>query len=79
MSLTNVPTTVATASAEEPWGLDGSIILYGCIADLMLIVPLLLYVALDDSLAYAANHQTYINMIYSAYAPLGIMWLILAV
>jgi hypothetical protein len=58
------------------WGIDGSIVLYGIIADILLIVPLVMYLVIAD----AANndmrkyHQTYINMLYSAYAPLGISW-----
>jgi hypothetical protein len=58
------------------WGLDGSIILYGVLADIFLIVPLILYLVLDDANAWAQYHQTYINMIFSAYAPLGITWFI---
>ena len=67
---------VAVAGAE-PWGLDGSIIMYGIIADVCLLVPMILYLVLDDSTKYHADHQTYINMIYSAYMPIGIMWWIL--
>ena len=73
MSTTNAP----APSTIEPWDLDGSIILYGVVADVLLILPLVLYCAIDDTLLYAANHQTYINMIFSSYAPIGIMWWIL--
>lgn len=61
---------------SDLWGIDGSIVLYGIIADILLIVPLVMYLVIAD----AANndmrryHQTYINMLYSAYAPLGISW-----
>lgn len=67
---------VVTSSAVEvePWGIDGSIILYGIMCDIMMIVPLVLYLVLDDTLAYSQHHQTYINMLFSAYAPLGITW-----
>jgi len=61
---------------EELWGVDGSIIVYGIVADLLLIVPLVLYLMLDDANSWAQYHQTYINMLFSAYAPLGISWFI---
>lgn len=56
------------------WGIDGSIIVYGALCDLMLIVPIVLYLILDDANSWAQYHQTYINMLFSAYAPLGITW-----
>jgi len=42
--------------------------------DIFLIVPLVLYLTLADPSSFAQYHQTYINMIFSAYAPLGISW-----
>ena len=71
-------TGIAEAGKEEPWGIDGSIVLYGIFADIALIVPLVLYIVLPDTSAWAQYHQTYINMIFSAYAPLGITWFIVA-
>jgi len=62
---------------EEPWDLDGSIIMYGVFCDLALIIPIVLYFALEDTLSCAENHMTYINMIFSAYTPIGIIWWIL--
>jgi len=56
------------------WGIDGSIVLYGIMADILLIVPLVIYCVLNDTNSWAQYHQTYINMLYSAYAPLGISW-----
>ena len=56
------------------WGIDGSIVLYGLMCDVLLIVPLVLYLTLNDVSSYAQYHQTYINMLFSAYAPLGITW-----
>ena len=59
------------------WGIDGSIVLYGIIADILLIVPLLMYLLIADAASnneLRAHHMTYINMLYSAYAPLGISW-----
>lgn len=43
-------------------------------ANVFMIVPIVLYCVLDDTNAWGQYHQTYINMIYSAYAPLGISW-----
>ena len=34
---------------EELWGIDGSIVVYGVMADLMLLVPLILYLTLTDT------------------------------
>jgi len=70
---------MSAAEEVELWGLDGSIILYGAMADAMLIIPLVMYLVLDDTNAWAQYHQTYINMLFSAYAPLGITWWIVLV
>jgi len=69
-------TEVSTTADVELWGIDGSIIVYGIMADVLLIVPLVMYLILDDTNAWAQYHQTYINMLFSAYAPLGISWFI---
>merc|ERR1712072_597229 len=55
-------------------GVDGSIVLYGILCDVFLIVPLILYLVIEDANSWAQYHQTYINMLFSAYAPLGISW-----
>jgi hypothetical protein len=54
--------------------------LYGLFCDVALVVPLVLYMVMPivNSADKHAYHQTYINMIFSAYAPLGITWLIVA-
>lgn len=69
--------TIATATDvtdAELWGIDGSIVLYGLLCDIFLIVPLVLYLTLTDTSSFAQYHQTYVNMLFSAYAPLGITW-----
>ena len=58
--------------------IDASIILYGLFADLFMIGPLLAYLVTDDTLLYSQYHQTYINLLFSSYAPLGISWWIVA-
>jgi len=68
--------TEVSSTEVELWGIDGSIVVYGILADLMLIVPLVLYLVLEDTNSWAQYHQTYINMLFSAYAPLGISWFI---
>jgi len=68
--------TEVSSTEVELWGIDGSIILYGVMADLMLVLPLVLYLVLEDTNSWAQYHQTYINMLFSAYAPLGISWFI---
>lgn len=52
--------------------------MYGVFADIALVVPLVLYIVVSDTNSWAQYHQTYINMIFSAYAPLGITWWIVA-
>jgi hypothetical protein len=65
---------VLAGSDAELWGIDGSIVLYGLLCDIMLIVPLVIYLVQPDGSDTKEYHQTYINMLYSAYAPLGITW-----
>ena len=74
MSDANAPAPNTDATEAELWGIDGSIVLYGIMCDIMLIVPLTLYLVLEDASSFAQYHQTYINMLFSAYAPLGISW-----
>ena len=61
------------------WGIDGSIVLYGLFCDIMIVVPLVMYLVFPDALRLAQYHQTYVNMLYSAYAPFGITWWIVLV
>jgi len=65
---------MADTQETELWGIDTSIIVYGAVVDVLLLVPIILYLALDDVNSWAQYHQTYINMLFSAYAPLGISW-----
>ena len=64
---------------EYPWGLDGSIIFYGIFADVLMLAPYFTYLVYEDDKSYAQYHQTYINMLFSAYAPLGITWWIVLI
>jgi len=49
--------TLAVSNEEvELWGIDGSIIVYGIVADVLLLVPLILYLVLDDTNAWAQYH-----------------------
>lgn len=74
------PVAAAPAvSDDELWGIDGSIVLYGVVCDVFLLLPTILYLVLDDASSFAQYHQTYINMLWSAYAPLGITWWIVFV
>jgi len=50
------------------------VIIYGVIADVLLLVPIMLYLFVNDSNRYAAYHQTYVNMLCAAYGPIGIIW-----
>jgi len=40
----------------ELWGLDGSIILYGIMADVMLLLPLIMYLVVEDTNAWGSYH-----------------------
>jgi len=40
----------------ETWGIDGSIILYGVICDLFMMVPIILYFTVTDTNSYAGYH-----------------------
>jgi hypothetical protein len=40
----------------EYWGIDGSIVLYGIFADLLMMVPLILYMTLTDTNSWASHH-----------------------
>jgi len=44
------------------------------IADVLLLVPIMLYLFINDSNRYAQYHQTYVNMLCAAYGPIGIIW-----
>ena len=72
--------TATEVSEEEVYvddgsGLNSSVILYGFLADMLVIAPVIVYMALDDVDGNAKYHQTYINMLCAAYMPLSITWL----
>lgn len=58
----------------EFWGIDGSIVLYGVFCNIAMTVPIIIYLVHSDANGWARFHQTYINMLYSAYTPLGVVW-----
>jgi len=70
----SAPSTIIPAAGEEFWGIDGSIVMYGLIADILCVVPLVVYLTVVDQNGWAAYHQTYINMLWSSYAPIAISW-----
>lgn len=72
-------TPAVEVTDADLWGIDGSIVLYGVACDVFLLLPTILYLVLTDASSYAQYHQTYINMLWSAYAPLGISWWIVLV
>ena len=44
----------ATAVSEaDLWGIDGSIVLYGVMCDVFMLVPLILYLLISDTNSYA--------------------------
>jgi len=45
--------TVGEITDADLWGIDGSIVLYGFMCDIFLIVPLVLYLVLDDASSFA--------------------------
>ena len=52
------------------------LVVYGIVADLLVIVPILFYTLLNGTNNYSKYHQTMVNMMTSAWAPLGICWII---
>jgi hypothetical protein len=80
MSEEEAATATEVTEEEEVYvddgsGLNSSVILYGFLADILVIAPVIIYMVLDDALGYAKYHQTYINMLCAAYMPLSITWL----
>jgi len=62
--------------AEPEYGsLSMSMLLYGLLADLLMIGPVVMYILLDDTVKYAKYHQAYINMLAASYGPLSLVWL----
>lgn len=70
--------TSPDAGLDADYNLSSSIVIYGILADLAMIVPITLYLVLNDENAYAQYHQTYINMLAAAYGPLSLTWMIAA-
>jgi len=52
------------------------VMVYGIVADVLCIIPIILYMVLAPTSAYAKYHQTMINMLVSAWMPFGITWII---
>lgn len=49
---------------------------YGIVADCMVVLPILFYTIFDGTTGYSKHHQTMINMITSSFMPFAIVWLI---
>jgi len=43
-------------AGAEYWGIDGSIVLYGVFADMLMMVPIILYMTLKDDNGWASHH-----------------------
>jgi len=43
-------------------------------ADVLLVLPIVMYAVIPDTQSFAKYHQTYINMLAAAYGPIGIIW-----
>lgn len=67
----------ATKNTIYP-GLSASTLVYGLLADALMIVPVVLYIQLKDGVGYAKYHQTYLKMLIMSYAPLGLSWMAVA-
>ena len=53
------------------------VLIYGIVADVMVILPIILYMVLNDTTnMYNQYHQTMINMLTSAWMPYAITWII---
>lgn len=47
---------VAEEEAVDDYSLSGSLIIYGILADLLTIAPVIIYLLLDDTNMYASYH-----------------------
>ena len=65
---------MSKAAAEEDSGLSAALVIYGLLADILAIGPIILYLLLDDTARYAKFHHGYINMLMATYGPLAILW-----
>lgn len=64
----------AAAPAAKPAGPSFTpVLIYGIIADCLVILPIILYIATGG---FARFHQTMINMLVSAWMPFAITWII---
>lgn len=65
------------APAEEPeyGSLSMSMLLYGLLADVLMIGSIVTYILLDDGVKYAKYHQAYINMLAASYGPIAFVWM----
>jgi len=53
--------------------------IYGIVADCLVVLPIVLYLILDNKTGYSKHHQTMINMLVSSWMPFGIVWIIILV
>ena len=69
-----VDTTPMTDNTEPDFT---PVMIYGIVADVMVILPIILYMVLSDTTnMYNQYHQTMINMLTSAWMPFAITWII---
>jgi hypothetical protein len=58
-------------------GFNTSMIVYTAVANALTVLPVMLYLFIDDVNGYAAYHQTYINMLTATYAPMSVAaWIV---
>jgi hypothetical protein len=63
-----------TAAAEADFT---PVMIYGIVADVLCVVPIILYMVLSDvKNRYNIYHGTMINMLVSAWMPMAITWII---
>merc|ERR1719424_2675013 len=69
-----VDTTPMTDNTEPDFT---PVMIYGIVADVMVVLPIILYMVLNDTTnMYNQYHQTMINMLTSAWMPFAITWII---
>ena len=51
-----------------------SVIVYGVIADLIVIVPIVFYFSLDNTNGFAEHHKLMILILAITWMPYGIVW-----
>jgi hypothetical protein len=51
------------------------VIVYGVLADLLVLLPIIIMVSVSNELGYASYHTAMVNMMVIGWMPYGIVWI----